>query len=300
MSAGFALFKTRVDEVPLSTRLTGYLGDYEVDLVIDDTSAKAAVCRAKVTDVNGQDEKFAVRIFRDNAQNRSSAYKLIRMLPLLRGCPTLLLPIDWSPPLPPPTDIAPESIADRTEASAAELRGRVLFQVFRFCECGDLMNAHTCGVRLPLPLLEQVALDVIGAIAYLHGLGLVHCDLKPEKVGLSAGHGFVSGLVTVCLVDEDAVSTSYTRRYEPREVIECRAVCEKRDIFQLGWVLRFLLSKWNGYAWIDPTWAQKGIARMMSDDPGERPTAEELLAPNSWIRTIASAAGAPSPRKADA
>jgi hypothetical protein len=124
--------------------------------------------------------------------------------------------------------------------------------------------------------------------------------MKPENTCLSKGHGFVIDLVTVCPVGDDAVRTSYTPAYEPREVIEGGAVCEKRDIFQLGWVLRFLLSRWNGYEWIDPPWAEEGIARMMSDNPGERPTAEELLAPNSWIRTIASAAGAPSPRKTDA
>jgi serine/threonine protein kinase len=136
--------------------------------------------------------------------------------------------------------------------------------------------------------------------AWLHDRGQVHCDVKPENVCLSMGRGYVIDFGTLCGVSDAAVRISHTPKYEPREVIEGRSVSEKRDIFQLGWVLRHLLSKWKGREWIDPEWAKDDIAQMMSSDPAERPTAAALLAPDSWIRTIARGRDRAGPRASGA
>ena len=64
-----------------------------------------------------------------------------------------------------------------------------LFMVFDFCSGGELYHHLGTRGRIPEPLARVYAAEIVLAVGYLHALGIVYRDLKPENLVLDEdGH----------------------------------------------------------------------------------------------------------------
>jgi serine/threonine-protein kinase len=75
------------------------------------------------------------------------------------------------------------------DSGAAEGR---LYYLMPFVEGESLRDRLARGGRLPLEEALQIAREVTDALAYAHGRGVIHRDIKPESIMLSAGHALVA------------------------------------------------------------------------------------------------------------
>ena len=62
--------------------------------------------------------------------------------------------------------------------------------VYEYFPHGNLRNYLQCHSRLPVEQVHGCVQGVLSALQHVHGLGLIHCDIKPENILLryQAGH----------------------------------------------------------------------------------------------------------------
>ena len=72
--------------------------------------------------------------------------------------------------------------------SGAAADGRVLYYVMPVATGESLRDRLARDKRIPLAESLRLATEVTEALAYAHGLGVVHRDIKPDNVLLSGGH----------------------------------------------------------------------------------------------------------------
>src|SRR3989441_208000 len=68
----------------------------------------------------------------------------------------------------------------------------LLYYVMPFVEGESLRDRLTREKQLPLEDALRIATEVAGALAYAHSHGIVHSDIKPENIMLSAGSAVVA------------------------------------------------------------------------------------------------------------
>ena len=151
-----------------------------------------------------------------------------------------------------------------------------------------------------------LAIDVAGALAYLHPSGVVHRDLKPANILIGDdGHATIADFGISRLRDPDH-STRFqltrndgTPLYMAPEVLQSRIITDKCDIYSLGIVL---IEMYSGIpAWRDlrdpiqvvfqvcvagkrpdipaetPAPLRRLLSRMVHENPLERPSAADVL-----------------------
>ncbi len=153
----------------------------------------------------------------------------------------------------------------RREARAvAKLNHPNIVQVYDFGEQGDLtylvMPLITGGTlreylaqRRVVPLAEAVSIieQVAGALQYAHERGLIHRDVKPANILLSAeGRALLSDFGIVRLVQKDDTSATLTRigsfvgspEYAAPEMVVGEAIDHRVDVYALGVILFQMLT----------------------------------------------------------
>ena len=153
-------------------------------------------------------------------------------------------------------------------------------------ECGKLTESDAAAITR----------NIAEAIAYMHGKGLVHRDLKPENV-VKCGNIWKIidfGFSRTCSM---APLTSFvgTKNYAAPEIIRRQTYDKSVDIWSIG-VIAFVLlvgflpfnpSKQGKYSYKlvleKEYWgkisisAKSFVSKILTENPNERPTAEELL-----------------------
>jgi serine/threonine-protein kinase len=153
----------------------------------------------------------------------------------------------------------------RREARAvAKLNHPNIVQVYDFGEQGDLTYLvmplipggtlrDLLAQRRKLPLTEALSLaeQVASALQYAHERGLIHRDVKPANILLSAeGRALLSDFGIVRLVQKDEASASLTRmgafvgspEYAAPEMVTGGRVDQRVDIYALGVMLFQMLT----------------------------------------------------------
>lgn len=100
--------------------------------------------------------------------------------------------------------------------------------------------------RLPAPVIRRIAHEVLAALVYLHGLGVLHRDLSPRNVLVSAGGAVkVADFGIAKVMEQGQVHTRTFRgtlAYASPEAIQCVTLDARADLFTLGAVLFDLVS----------------------------------------------------------
>ena len=125
---------------------------------------------------------------------------------------------------------------------------------------------------------ERLARELLGALAHIHGAGILHRDVKPQNVLLDPG-GDIKLIDFGIALPRDATALTRTgnllgtARYVAPEVMSGGAATERSDLYSCGVVLRDCMGSQP------PRHLSDLVARMTSQDPDRRPaSATEALA----------------------
>lgn len=90
------------------------------------------------------------------------------------------------------------------------------------------------------PRLKAVARQMLGALSFLHGINLLHCDIKPENIMVKSYSGGEFRLIdfgSACFIHDHLSSYIQSRYYRAPEVILGCHYDYKIDVWSLGCVL---------------------------------------------------------------
>jgi hypothetical protein len=150
--------------------------------------------------------------------------------------------------------------------------GGLLYYVMPYVEGGSLRARLLRGGPLPLDDATRIAREVAEALAYAHGRGVVHRDVKPENILLQQGHALVADF-GIALAVEQAGGARMTRTglslgtpqyMAPEQAMGERVVDARTDIYALGVVLYEMLA---GEAPFTGPTAQAVLARLLTERP---------------------------------
>jgi serine/threonine protein kinase len=88
--------------------------------------------------------------------------------------------------------------------------------------------------------MRNVVLQVLRSLAFLHGLGLVHCDLKPENIMVADFEQPRVKLIDLgssCFLHDRLASYVQSRSYRAPEVVLRCGYDHKIDLWSLGCIL---------------------------------------------------------------
>lgn len=155
-----------------------------------------------------------------------------------------------------------------TSSASAPSNQRVYNLVLEYCDGGSLHDRITQfkpNARLPELEVRRYTRDIVSGIAWIHGNGYIHCDIKPENILLSssvdnygdcclvakiADFGLAMKMSNVVTIDEDDMRG--TKPYMAPESLNDSYIDWPVDIWALGCVvLEMLIGKrvwWSKYS----------------------------------------------------
>ncbi len=147
---------------------------------------------------------------------------------------------------------------------------------------GPTLGHLLCAGPLDEDRLASLGGDVAGALAHVHGLGIVHRDVKPANVLTAADGRWLLGDFGIArLVDDAGVTATGTAigtpAYFAPEQVAGGSATPATDVYALGLVL---LEAATGRSAFPGPWAEAARARLVNDpDVGAAPAAwRDLIA----------------------
>jgi serine/threonine-protein kinase PknG len=96
---------------------------------------------------------------------------------------------------------------------------------------------------LPLEHALGYVLDILPAFSYLHGLGLLYCDFKPDNIIDAGDRVILVDLGAVRWADDDTSDFFGTRGYQAPELSEGQTPTVESDLYTVGRTLAVLSTK---------------------------------------------------------
>jgi len=157
----------------------------------------------------------------------------------------------------------------------------LLYYVMPFVEGESLRDRLEHGGNLPADEAIGIAVEVASGLSYAHEHGVVHRDIKPGNILLSAGHGRIADFGVARALgaasEGDATATGLavgTPRYMSPEQAGAGEVDGRSDTYALGCVLYEMLA---GDAPFDGPTPQSLLAKHAADEvPSLRTTDSEI------------------------
>eukprot|EP00752_Nemacystus_decipiens_P008521 g7610.t1 len=157
-------------------------------------------------------------------------------------------------------------------------------------------NAAAAGdeMRRPLPLrsagLARIVKDVVDGMLYLHELGVLHRDLKPDNILLDAEDRAVIadfGLSRLCQPTNEHTAETGTYRWMAPEVIRHEPYGYAADVYSFGVVLWQVLTRRQPFEGLTPIQAAFSVARqgLRPPFPPSAPSALCSLMGRCWHQT---------------
>ncbi|XP_039124202.1 3-phosphoinositide-dependent protein kinase 2-like isoform X2 [Dioscorea cayenensis subsp. rotundata] len=132
---------------------------------------------------------------------------------------------------------------------------RCLYMALESCEGGELFDLISKRGRLSEIEARFYTAEVVEALEYLHGLGLIHCDIRPENLLLTAdGHIKIADFgcvrpdkdsritVPLNLLSENTQAFTGRTAYAPPEIQNSSPASPGNDLWALGCTLYHMLA----------------------------------------------------------
>jgi serine/threonine-protein kinase len=160
----------------------------------------------------------------------------------------------------------------------------VLFYVMPYVEGESLHERIRRETQLPVEEALRIAREVAEALAYAHGRKIVHRDMKPGNIMLSAGHALVAdfgiaravGAGVGDTITKTGLAVGTPQYMSPEQASGSGAVDGRSDIFAVGCVLYEMLAGEPPFT--GPT-AQAIVMRTMTEAPRSLTVTRDGLSP---------------------
>lgn len=198
------------------------------------------------------------------------------------------------------------------DSGMLELAGRppAPYYVMPFVQGESLRRRLSRETQLPIDVALRLAIEVADALAYAHGRGIVHRDIKPDNILLESGHALVADFGIARAVDlagGESLSLSGVRLgtpgyMSPEQAADEKPIDGRSDIYSLGCVLYEMLAGEPPFSGATmqailarhasdpmpslrtvraevPVWLEQVLRKALAKAPGDRyPDAERLAA----------------------
>jgi serine/threonine-protein kinase len=121
----------------------------------------------------------------------------------------------------------------------------MLFKVTEAALIMELVDGRPLEFNLPgtLPAVLDIFIHTARALDALHGMGYVHCDLKPNNILVdSAGRVKVIDLGQACKIGTRKQRIQGTPDYISPEQVKCLAVTMRTDVYNFGATMYWALT----------------------------------------------------------
>jgi len=109
-----------------------------------------------------------------------------------------------------------------------------------------LLDRRQSGQSLPLPVALAYAIEVLPALGYLHGRGLVYCDFKPDNVIQTEEQLKLIDMGGVRRIDDDDSAIYGTVGYQAPEIATV-GPSPSSDLYTVGRALAVMTFEFSGY-----------------------------------------------------
>jgi serine/threonine-protein kinase len=128
--------------------------------------------------------------------------------------------------------------------------GGVLYYIMPYVEGESLYELLQQEGRVPLDEALRITHDVAEALAYAHGRGVLHRDVKPENVLLAGGRALVAdfglaraiGAADYRKLTQTGVIVGTAHYMSPEQLREERNLDQRVDVYSLGCILYEMLT----------------------------------------------------------
>jgi len=145
-----------------------------------------------------------------------------------------------------------------------------MFYVMPYIRGESLRQRLLRDGQLPVGEAIRIASDVAEALAYAHGQGVIHRDIRPDNILLESGHALVADFGIAGVLESGAgdrlsasgIVLALPGYMSPEQARGSRALDGRSDIYSLGCVLYEMLGGESPFTGATPTAV---LARQMSD-----------------------------------
>ncbi len=153
----------------------------------------------------------------------------------------------------------------------------------RLLEVSDEELEELFGGPLSIDHVLTYGCKILGALEYLHELGLLYCDMKPDNVIHYGREIKIIDLGAVRRIDDQDSALVYTREYAPpRKEREGRGFQIDSDLFTVGKTLKALASRAVPATGLAARSFDRLIGRAAHDDPAARFTSAKEMSRQLW------------------
>jgi TolB-like protein/tRNA A-37 threonylcarbamoyl transferase component Bud32 len=251
---------------------------------------KALASRYRVERVVGEGGMATVYLAVDLKHNRKVALKVMRPeLAATLGSERFLREVEIAGRLNHP-HILP--LHDSGEAEG------LLYYVMPYIEGESLRERIKREGQLPVEEALRLAREISEALAYAHAQGVVHRDMKPANVLLSAGHALVADFGIARAVGGDAITHTGlaigTPQYmSPEQAMGDRDIDGRTDVYSVGAVLYEMLAGTPPFAGAN---SQAILTRSLTEPPRAITASRPTISPAINTIVIRALAKAPTER----